>query len=246
MRARSGARSTRSGVWMPLCLLFFVPFIDRKRPFRMLHLDLLVLLAFSISLAFFKTPTSASRCRSSIRCSPTCWRACCGSRSGASPARRPSPSACSCPSTWLVVAIVFLLGFRVGLNVTNSNVDRRRLLGRDRRRPPDRRQGALRRASRTTTSTATPTGRSTTTPTSRSSTLIWPWSGQLGRPARRRTAPRSCFDLRDDAAPVAARPAHPRARRWASRWPTAGPHSRSRCSRWSPTPTTRWSRCWWC
>ena len=33
--------------------LFFVPFIDRARPFRLLHLDLLVLLAFSVSLAFF-------------------------------------------------------------------------------------------------------------------------------------------------------------------------------------------------
>src|SRR4051812_48790408 len=41
-------------LWVPLCLIFFVPFIDRRRPFRMLHLDLLVLLAFSISLAFFE------------------------------------------------------------------------------------------------------------------------------------------------------------------------------------------------
>jgi hypothetical protein len=40
-------------VWLPLCLLFFIPFFDWRRPFSLLHLDLLVLLSFSVSLAFF-------------------------------------------------------------------------------------------------------------------------------------------------------------------------------------------------
>ncbi len=40
-------------VWIPLCLLFFIPFFDWRRPFSLLHLDLLVLLSFSVSLAFF-------------------------------------------------------------------------------------------------------------------------------------------------------------------------------------------------
>ena len=40
-------------VWLPLCLLFLLPFVDWRRPFALLHLDLLVLLSFSISLAFF-------------------------------------------------------------------------------------------------------------------------------------------------------------------------------------------------
>ena len=40
-------------VWLPLCLLFLLPFIDWRRPFSLLHLDLLVLLSFSVSLAFF-------------------------------------------------------------------------------------------------------------------------------------------------------------------------------------------------
>ncbi len=39
--------------WIPLCLLFFLPFFDPRRPFRLLHLDLLALLAFSASLFFF-------------------------------------------------------------------------------------------------------------------------------------------------------------------------------------------------
>ena len=34
-------------------LLFIAPFIDPKRPFRLLHLDLAALLAFSVSLFWF-------------------------------------------------------------------------------------------------------------------------------------------------------------------------------------------------
>ena len=40
-------------LWLPLCLLFFAPFFDPRRPFRLLHLDLLALLGFSASLFFF-------------------------------------------------------------------------------------------------------------------------------------------------------------------------------------------------
>ena len=40
-------------VWIPLCLVFLLPFLDFRRPFRLLHLDLLVLLAFGVSHVFF-------------------------------------------------------------------------------------------------------------------------------------------------------------------------------------------------
>ena len=40
-------------VWLPLCALFLLPFVNFRRPLSLLHLDLLVLLSFSISLAFF-------------------------------------------------------------------------------------------------------------------------------------------------------------------------------------------------
>jgi hypothetical protein len=39
--------------WLPLCLAFFLPFFDPRRPLRLLHLDLLALLGFSASLFFF-------------------------------------------------------------------------------------------------------------------------------------------------------------------------------------------------
>ena len=40
-------------VWLPLCALFLLPFINPRRPLSLLHLDLLVLLSFSVSLVFF-------------------------------------------------------------------------------------------------------------------------------------------------------------------------------------------------
>ena len=40
-------------VWIPLCVLFLAPFVDPRRPFRLLHLDLLVLLGFGVSHVFF-------------------------------------------------------------------------------------------------------------------------------------------------------------------------------------------------
>ena len=40
-------------IWLPLCLLFLAPFVDPRKPLRLIHLDLLALLGFSVSLAFF-------------------------------------------------------------------------------------------------------------------------------------------------------------------------------------------------
>jgi hypothetical protein len=39
-------------VYLPLCLLFLLPFFDPKRPFRLLHLDLLMMLGFGLSQIF--------------------------------------------------------------------------------------------------------------------------------------------------------------------------------------------------
>jgi hypothetical protein len=40
-------------VWLPLAVLFLVPFVDLRRPLRLVHLDLLVVLAFGLSQFFF-------------------------------------------------------------------------------------------------------------------------------------------------------------------------------------------------
>ena len=48
-----GRKANALYLWLPLSLLFLVPFVTPRRPFRLLHLDLLVLLGFSVSLAYF-------------------------------------------------------------------------------------------------------------------------------------------------------------------------------------------------
>jgi branched-subunit amino acid transport protein AzlD len=40
-------------IWVPLCVVFLAPFVDPRRPLRLIHLDLLALLGFSVSLYFF-------------------------------------------------------------------------------------------------------------------------------------------------------------------------------------------------
>jgi hypothetical protein len=40
-------------IWLPLCVLFLAPFVDPRRPLRLIHLDMLALLGFSASLFFF-------------------------------------------------------------------------------------------------------------------------------------------------------------------------------------------------
>lgn len=48
-----GGKLNAPYIWLPLCLLFLLPFFDPRRPFRLLHLDLVMLLLFGISHYFF-------------------------------------------------------------------------------------------------------------------------------------------------------------------------------------------------
>jgi hypothetical protein len=109
-------------VWLPLCVLFLLPFWNFRRPFSLLHLDLLVLLSFSVSLAYFNhghiygsVPLAyppllylLARMLALLR----------RPRQG----REPGPLRLLVPVPWLAVGVVFLIGFRVALNVTDSNV----------------------------------------------------------------------------------------------------------------------------
>lgn len=45
--------------WLPLCVLFVAPFVDPRRPFRILHLDLVAIVGLSVSLAFFNAGRTA-------------------------------------------------------------------------------------------------------------------------------------------------------------------------------------------
>jgi hypothetical protein len=111
-------------IWLPLCLLFALPFFNFRRPVSLANLDLLVLLSFSVSLAFFNHANIWAsvpivyppllyllvRMLALLR------------RSRGEAAGRPPPLRLLVPASWLAVAVVFLLGFRIALNVTDANV----------------------------------------------------------------------------------------------------------------------------
>ncbi len=115
-----GRRVNAWYVWLPLCLLFIAPFVPWRRRPSLFHLDLLVLLGFSVSLAFFNHALIGLSV-------PLAYpfllyllvRMLMLGRGHGVPHKRPRLLV---PVSWLAVAVVFLVGFRIGLNVTNSNV----------------------------------------------------------------------------------------------------------------------------
>ncbi len=115
-----GRRVNAWYVWLPFCLLFLLPFVPRRRRhLSWLHLDLLVLVAFSVSLYFF------NRARIGLSVPlvyPGMVYLFVRMIIVARRPRRPEPLRLLVPASWLVVALIFMIGFRVGLNVTNSNV----------------------------------------------------------------------------------------------------------------------------
>jgi len=123
-RGYKGAFGRKAGalyVWIPLLIAFVLPFIDPRRPLRVRHLDLLVLCSFSVSLAFF----SHGNIDASVPLAypPLLYLLARLAWVGLRRERRaPEPLRLLVPASWLAVALVFLLGFRIGLNVTNSNV----------------------------------------------------------------------------------------------------------------------------
>ncbi len=111
-------------VWLPLCVLFMLPFFNFRRPLSLLHLDLLVLLSFSVSLAFFNhahiyasVPLVyppllylLARMLALLR------------RVRREGHRPPGPLRLLIPAPWLALGVVLLVGFRIGLNVVDANV----------------------------------------------------------------------------------------------------------------------------
>jgi hypothetical protein len=107
-------------IWLPLCAIFVLGLLDWRRPFRFAHLDLLVVVAgFGLSQYFFN--------RGNIGVSvplaypPLLYLACralwLGFKRRSGIGLRPS-----LPITVLAVATVLLVGGRIALNVSDSNV----------------------------------------------------------------------------------------------------------------------------
>ena len=123
-----GRSATEPWVWIPLSVLFALPFLDPRRPAKLLHLDLAVLSAFSVSLAFF----NAAAIEVSV---PLAYPLLAyllvrmlyiglRRRGPMAPglAGEGGPVRLLIPVPWMVVVVIFLVGFRVGLNVVDSKV----------------------------------------------------------------------------------------------------------------------------
>ena len=107
-------------VWIALTLLFIAPFVDPRRLLRVRHLDLAVLMAFGVSVAFFNdanidVSVPIAYPLLAYLLGRMLWI---GLRRG----RRRDPLRLLVPASWLVVGLLFLVGFRIGLNVADSNV----------------------------------------------------------------------------------------------------------------------------
>jgi hypothetical protein len=115
-----GRRVNAWYVWIPMCLVFVAPFLPWRRRPSLLHLDLLALLGFSVSLALFN---HAQIGLSVPLVYPFLLYLLVRMLLIAFGRGRPrAPLRLIVPVSWIAVATIFLVGFRIGLNVTNSNV----------------------------------------------------------------------------------------------------------------------------
>ena len=113
-----GHRLNAPYVWLPLCALFLIGLIDWRRPWRIANLDLLVLLSFGASHFFFnrgEIGLSAPLAYPPLLylMGRMLWVGFRGRGEGLRPVW---------PAAWLMIAALFLLGFRGGLNVADSGV----------------------------------------------------------------------------------------------------------------------------
>jgi hypothetical protein len=105
-------------VWLTFCVIFLIGLADFRRLASVRNLDLLVLLSFSVSLYFFNigevfTAMPLVYPPLAYLLGRMIWV---GARAG------PGSSRPIWPAWALLAATVFLMGFRVALNVTDSNV----------------------------------------------------------------------------------------------------------------------------
>src|SRR5919202_1065060 len=115
-----GGREINSArVWLGLCAAFLLGLGNFRRPLCLRNLDLLVLVSFTVSLWYFndgRVFASAALVYPPLvyLLGRTIWS---GVRPRAAPEERPL-----WPVWVLAAATVFLAGFRIGLNVEDSNV----------------------------------------------------------------------------------------------------------------------------
>jgi hypothetical protein len=117
--AFGGKEINKVWIWLGFCAVFLVGLADFRRPLSIRNLDLLALVSFSVSLWYFNkghvfTAMPLVYPPLVYLLGRMIWS---GLRGRAEPASRPV-----WPVWLLAAAAIFLVGFRIGLNVENSNV----------------------------------------------------------------------------------------------------------------------------
>jgi hypothetical protein len=103
-------------VFLPLCAIFLLGLLDWRRLRRLANLDLLALLAFGASHFFFnRAEVGVSVPLQYLPLAYLFGRALWIGLRGRGEGVRPV-----WPATWLLIAALFLVGFRIGLNVADS------------------------------------------------------------------------------------------------------------------------------
>jgi glycosyl transferase family 87 len=105
-------------VFLPLCAIFLAGLFDWRRPWRVANLDLLALLAFGLSHIWFNRGEIGVSVP--LQYPPLLYlfgRALWIGFRGRGEGLRPV-----WPAAWLLIAALFLIGFRVGLNMADSGV----------------------------------------------------------------------------------------------------------------------------
>jgi hypothetical protein len=115
-----GRRVNAVYLWLPLCVLFVAPFFPWRRKPSLLHLDLLMLVGFSISLAFFNHAEIGLSVPLVYPFLIYLLARMLLVAFGKGVPRRALRLNIS--TNWLLCGAMFLMGLRIGLNVLNSNV----------------------------------------------------------------------------------------------------------------------------
>ena len=116
--AFGGKLLTSWPVWVGLSAIFLLGLTDLRRPLSMRTLDLLVLLSFGVSLAFFNRGEVFQS--AALAVPPLVYLAVRTAWIGFRATARRGSASTVWPVWALAVATLFLVGFRVGLNVDNG------------------------------------------------------------------------------------------------------------------------------
>ncbi len=117
-----GGKANKWWIWIPLCVLFLAPFFDPRRPFRWLHLDLLVLLGLSLSLFFFNKAEIELSVLLVYPVLAYVFARMIGLGFGRSQTSGDGPLLAWAPRSWLVAGIAALAIFHVGYQATEGKV----------------------------------------------------------------------------------------------------------------------------